>query len=217
LTGRRARAVALAVSLVCLGSPAGHATTMEKVNIAKLMQRSDLILVDQVVRVTDGFDKNNLPFTEVTLRVAEAIKGIAAGDYTFRQFGLVAPKETEGGRTYLGVSPEGWPKFKEGEQTMVFLYPTTSLGFQSTVGLFQGKFQIENDQVFNEIENAGLFDGLSVDPHLLTKEEQKLVGTVRGRCPSETFRGFVRKAVQESWFGQAPANPRVKRDLQSED
>ncbi len=201
---------------MCIGAPAGHATTMEKVNIAKLMQRSDLILVGRVVRVIDGLDGDNLPFTEVTLRVAEAIKGSAENDYTFRQFGLVAPKEMEG-RTYLGVSPEGWPKFKEGEQALVFLYPTTTLGFQSTVGLIQGKFRIEDDQIFNEIENVGLFDGVSVDPKLLTKEERKMIGTVRGRYPSVTFRGFVRKAVQEGWFGQAPANPRVRRDLQSED
>jgi hypothetical protein len=123
----------------------------------------------------------------------------------------------DGGRVYLGTSPEGWPAFETGEQAVVFLYATTSLGFQSTVGLFQGKFRIENGQAFNAIENAGLFDDLAVDRSLMSKEEQKMVGAGRGRCVTETFLGFVRKAVDEGWFGQTPSASKGKRGPRSED
>jgi hypothetical protein len=188
---------------------------MEKMNIARLMQHSDLILVGQVLRVTDGFGENRLPYTEVTIHVIEPIKGSAGGNYTFRQFGLASPRAMDGGRTYLGMSPDGWPTFEPGEHVVVFLYPTTALGFQSTVGLLQGKFRIENSRVFNAIENAGLFDGLSVDPALLAPGEKKMVGSARGRCDSEAFFGFVRKAVQEGWFG--PSGSKAPRGIRNED
>ena len=191
---------ALTVCLVFLGALAVHGTTLEKMNVAKLIQNSELILVGDIVNLTDGFNGNNLPYTEITLRVREAIKGSAGGLYTFRQFGLMAPRDMGDGRVYVGVSPAGWPKFRTGEEVMVFLYTTTSLGFQSSAGLMQGKFNIQDSQLFNEINNIGLFQDVAVDPALLTEEEQKMLDAAQGKCPAETFRGFVRKAVQQNWF-----------------
>jgi hypothetical protein len=190
----------LTVCFVFLGAVTGHSTTVERMNVEKLVQYSELILVGQVVSVTDGFDGNNIPYTQVTLQVGETLKGNVGGNYTFRQFGLMAPRAMPNGRVYVGVSPDGWPKFREGEQVMVFLHATTALGFQSSAGLLQGKFNIKGSQVFNEINNMGLFEGVSIDPGLLTEEEQKMLESTQGTYPEETFRGFVRKAVDQDWF-----------------
>jgi hypothetical protein len=205
---------ALTVCFALLNVPTGHGTTVEKMNVAKLIEYSELILVGQVAGVTDGFDGNNLPYTEVTLQVAEAIKGTAGGNYTFRQFGLMAPRDLGDGRTYVGVSPDGFPRFKVGEQVIVFLHARTALGFQSSAGLLQGKFLVENSQVFNGINNAGLFEDIAVDPELLTDAEQKMITKQEGKCPAATFRSFVRKAIEQDIFNPAAPRPDKEPDYE---
>ena len=49
----------------------------------------------------------------------EALKGSVGTTYTFRQFGLTAPRELPDGTTYLGVSPDGWPRFHAASDQIV--------------------------------------------------------------------------------------------------
>ena len=188
------------ICFLSLGLPQVNATTIAKMNVADLTSYGDLIIVAKVLSLTDGFDGNGLPYTEVTVSISETLKGSASGTYSFRQFGLLAPRDMGDGMTYLGVSPAGWPKFEENEEVMVFLHQTTSLGFQSAAGLLQGKFNIKNKQIVNEINNDALFKNVSVDPGLLTEAEQKMLQATQGKCRAETFISFVRKAVDQDWF-----------------
>lgn len=190
----------MTVGFVLCGIAPASATTMEKMNVARLIEHAELILVGRVVSISDGFGANGFPYTEITLEVGEAIRGNTGGTYTFRQFGLARPRDLPDGRTYVGVSPDGWPKFHVGEEVLVFLHARTALDFQSAAGLFQGKFSIENQQVFNELDNLGLFSGVSVDQALLSEKEKKMFRMGRGRFPAETFKTFVRKAVEQDWF-----------------
>lgn len=190
----------LTFSLVVIGVTYVHSTTVKKTNVAKLINLSDFILVGKVVSVTDGFDGNNLPFTEVTVEVSEAVRGNVSVNYTFRQFGLLAPRDLGNGKTYVGVSPDGWPKFRVGEEVMLFLPQPSSIGLCTTIGLFQGKFNIANGQLVNEIDNMGLFEDVSVDPGSLSEAEEKMLQMKKGKIPAETFTSFVRKAVENNWF-----------------
>ena len=205
----------LAVCVVLAAAFPARATTIQRMNIAKLIENSDLIVSGSVVALADGFDTNNLPYTEITLQIDDAVKGAPGGStYTFRQFGLMAPKVMPNGQVYVGVSPDGWPHFELGEAVIVFLHPRTSLGFQSAAGLVQGKFTIRDDFVRNDLDNVGLFAGLSIDTSKMTEAEIKMTRMSRGRCSAQTFKGFVRKAVAEGWFvqndGKLPGG--VKRD-----
>jgi hypothetical protein len=112
----------------------------------------------------------------------------------------MAPRDMGGGRTYLGVSPDGFPRFVPGEDVVVFLFKKTSMGFQSAAGLFQGKFTVKGHELTNDINNADLFKGVSVSPSLLTPAEQKMLASKDGPLDTELFKGFVKKAVQQSWF-----------------
>ena len=190
----------LALFLVSFGALSVNGTSIEKMNLEKLIYHGEKILVGKVLSVTDGFDGNNLPYTEVTIMVTDKVKGNAGTTYTFRQFGLLAPRDMGDDTTYLGVSPAGWPKFVKDEEVMVFLHQTTSLGFQSSAGLLQGKFNIKDKQIVNEINNVGLFENVSIDPGLLTDAEQKMLQATQGKCPAETFISLVRKAVDQNWF-----------------
>lgn len=200
---RKLNALILGVVMVaCLAAVVHNveATSVKKMTVADLVNYGDKIIAGRVTVVTDGFDANNLPYTEVTIAVNESLKGNVSGNYTFRQFGLTKPRDMGNGRTFLGVSPDGFPRFTPGEDVVVFLFATTSMGFQSTAGLMQGKFTVSGRGVANDINNLGLFTDLNLNPAQLSSAEQKMLESKEGPLNTELFKGFVKKAVQQSWF-----------------
>lgn len=190
-----------ALMVVCLAATfhSADATSVKKMTVANLIHYGDKIIAGRVTSVTDGFDAKNLPYTDVTVAVNESLKGNANGNYTFRQFGLLAPRQV-GGRTYVGVSPDGFPRFAPGEDVVVFLYKKTPLGFQSSAGLMQGKFTVSGHTMTNDVNNLGLFKGITVNQSQLTPAEKKMLAMESGPLDTELFKGFVKKAVQQNWF-----------------
>lgn len=176
-----------------------HATSVKQMNVADLINYGDKIIAGRVTAVSDGFDSNNLPYTDVTVAISESLKGNAKGYYTFRQFGLAEPRDLGNGRTYVGVSPDGFPRFRPGEDVVVFLFKKTSLGFQSAAGLMQGKFTVSGDKLTNDVNNMGLFKDVTANASM-SPAEQKMLTTHDGPIDAELFKGFVKKAVEQSWF-----------------
>ena len=196
---RAAIAVAVVSSFLFGTAPDTSATTMLPQNVVDLIDHSERILVGEVVSLHDGFDRNGLPYTEVSIRVDESIRGANGGTYTFRQFGLLEPRREADGTTNLMVSPQGWPTFRAAEQVMVFLYrPAPESGLQTTVGLLQGKFSIENGTITNAIGNVNVFHDVEFAGSVLSSEEQRLVRSPRA-MPAESFVSMVRRAVEERW------------------
>lgn len=189
------------VMVACLAATfhTAEATTVKKMTVANLIHYGDKIIAGRVTAVTDGFNAQNLPYTDVTVAVSETLKGTANGSYTFRQFGLAAPREI-GGRTYVGVSPDGFPRFTVGEDILVFLFKKTPAGFQSAAGLMQGKFTVSGRTLANDVNNLGLFKDITVNQSALTPDEQKMLATESGPLDTELFKGFVKKAVQQGWY-----------------
>jgi hypothetical protein len=190
----------LVVAVLAMTFHAADATSVKKMTVADLVRLGDKIIAGRVTAVTDGFTAQGLPYTDVTVAVSESLKGNVTGYYTFRQFGLAQPRELGNGRTYVGVSPDGFPRFRTDEDVLLFLYKKTAAGFQSSTGLMQGKFTVAGRQLINDINNAGLFANVNVDPVMLTPAEQKMLSSTEGPVDNELFKGFVRKAVQQNWF-----------------
>ncbi|PTL84874.1 hypothetical protein [Vitiosangium sp. GDMCC 1.1324] len=193
------------VLLACLlFSVDASASSARKRNLVELIQESDSILVGAVQNITDGIDARGVPYTEVTLRVDEKLRGKhEGGTYTFRQFGLRAPRKMSNGRTLMAVTPDGWSRYVKDERVVMFLYaPARITGLQTTVGLQQGKLRISNNRVLNAADNEGLFDGVIVSPSLLKQEEASMLATKRGAVDAEAFLGLVRRAVKENWVSQ---------------
>jgi hypothetical protein len=164
-----------------------------------LLGHSDAIVAGQVVSVVDGFDSRGLPYTEVTLKVADTIRGAKAETYTFRQFGLDKPRKLANGRTYLG-RPAGWPVWRKDETAIVFMYSKArSTGFQTTVGLGHGKVSTANGVALNGYENADLFKGVKVNRGLLSTDEQQMFATKKGPVDADTFTRFLHRAVDGNW------------------
>jgi hypothetical protein len=175
----RAQSLLKKVSIAFAGlaiATCAHAMKLKSQNLQQLTQESQSIIAGEVVKVVDGFDSHNRPYTEVTINVASSVKGNHKEDstFTFRQFGLTKPRSMGNGKVYLGVSPEGFAKWHEGEQVVAFMYkPASITGFQTTAGMAQGKFIINDGKVSNQFANAGLFD--NIETSSLTDEEANLI------------------------------------------
>jgi hypothetical protein len=186
--------------LVLLAIPlAASATSMRAQNIVDLVDLSERIMVGRVIDLRDGFDGRGMPYTEVTLEVTDSIRGANGATYTFRQFGLLEPKDLGDGRTSLAVSPDGWPRFRQDEDVMVFMYrPASQTGLQTTVGLLQGKFSIVDGKVVNGVDNLNVFHEVAVDESRLDPRERRLMADP-GAMPADAFVGLVRRAVENRW------------------
>jgi hypothetical protein len=181
-------------------APAFGATVLHR-NVVDLIELSDIIVTGTVQQVTDGFDQNGVPYTEITMQVDESIRGSENGLYTFRQFGLLQPRDMGNGRINLNTTLDGWPNYKLGQEVILFLYRAAPLtGFRTTVGLLQGKFDATGEMLTNAINNRGLFTNMNVDPQLLSAAERKLVESNEGPMNRETFVTFVRKVVEQGWI-----------------
>jgi hypothetical protein len=169
-------------------------------NIVELLTQSNDIVVGRVDSVTDGIDDRGIPYTEVTLRISETIRGGLSGDYKFRQFGLLSPRLTADGTRKMMPSPPGFPKYAPGEDVALFLRPSAAwTGFRMPAGVTHGKFTIAAGRVENGMGNAGLFRDVRIDQALVTDLDKRLLTTASGPVNPDAFLSFVRRAVQERW------------------
>jgi len=176
-------------------------TSTRQLNLVDLVGQSQLILHGTVKSVTDGIDSRGIPYTEVTIRVAEALRGDIKGEYTFRQFGLLKPRAMGNGTVNLMVTPAGWATYTKGEETILFLYKRAAwTGLQTTVGLGQGKFKVQMAGAMNQMRNAGLFQNVAIDSSLLGSREQRALLTQKGAVNVNAFVSLVRQAVQGKWI-----------------
>jgi hypothetical protein len=169
-------------------------------NIVDLIADSETIFRGQVKEVTDGFE-NGVPYTQVTMVVSEKIRGNAGEEFTFRQFGLKAPRSMGNGKVYLGTTPEGWAKYSVGDDAMMFMYERASMtGLQTTVGLGQGKVMFQGGNAISQAGNEGLFGNVDVNANLLNEKDKRLLATKKGAVNAEGFQSFVRRAVNGRWI-----------------
>lgn len=184
-----------------MASTLASATTFQKeANIIDLINQSELILRGNVTSVKDGIDDRGIPYTEVKLHVTEAVRGQVNGDYTFRQFGLLKPRDMGNGTVNLMVTPAGWATYTKGEETILFLRQHASwTGLQTTAGLGHGKFKVAMASATNQANNAGLFKNVVINPSLLGTREQRAMLTGKGPVNVNAFMSLIRQAVQNQW------------------
>jgi hypothetical protein len=196
--------LAVVTAAALFGAPAAHAVKLKQQNLTRLIADADQIVAGKVTRVVDGVSPGGLPYTEITIAVADSAKGELRGGkrYTFRQFGLLEPRKMPNGRTLVAVTPEGFPQWRQGEQVVAFLYrPASRTGLQTTAGLAQGKLNVLNGRVANEFNNLGLFEGVQISDDLLTEKERAMLKS-QGPVDAATFVGLVGRAVTENWVAR---------------
>ena len=191
--------MAAVMSLALVSAPA-RATTVKPMSVVDLLDHAQTIVAGQVTNVADGFDSRGVPYTEVTLKVSDSIRGPKGATYTFRQFGLAEQRTMPDGRVHLGGRPAGWPTWRAGESAIVFLYPKAKhTGLQTTVGLGYGKLSVGNGSAVNAHDNATLFANMTVNRTLLDTAEREMVDTKHGPVNEHTLRKFLHRAVDGNW------------------
>lgn len=186
------------IALIWSSIPA-QATTVRPMNIVDMVNHSETIMAGRVESVVDGFNASGMPYTEVTIRVIERFRGANDSTFTFRQFGLSAPRTLPNGKVYLGGRPEGWPTWNVGEVSLLFLSQKARVtGFQTTVGLGYGKLGMGNGVAVNAYDNVGLFSNVEVDRAKLSADENRMFDAKNGPVNADTLRNFVRRLVNEN-------------------
>jgi hypothetical protein len=196
--------IGIAGLCLLLASASAFATVqMRDTNLVELVAKSELILRGTVKSVSDGVDASGFPYTEVTVHVAEAIRGEVGSEYTFRQFGLLKPRSMGNGLVNLVVTPAGWTTYEKGEDAILFLNRHAKYtGLQTTVGLGRGKFRISMAGASNNANNSGLFDHVKVEPNLLVPSDRRMMSSKAGAVNTQAFVSLVRKAVKDRWVEQ---------------
>jgi hypothetical protein len=207
----RLRFTTIAAALIALGAawlagPPSFALSTNPFTVADLIRQADQIVAGTVTAVSEGTDGRGLPYTQVELKVAESIRGNARGTMTFRQFGLQTPRAAANGRTFIGVVA-GMPRYAKDQQVLLFLSRTSTIGFRTTLGLEQGRFELRGGNAHNGANNAGLFRGVDLSSRTLSSKEKFLAATDQGALNADTFLALVRRAVNESWFVQPTVDP----------
>jgi hypothetical protein len=201
---------------VALAGTRAMALSLVEKNVVDLLRESDTIAVGTIEKLSDGVDDRGIPYTEVTLKVSESIRGALPDTYTFRQFGLLKPRPTPDGTMVMMPAPEGFPRYASGERVLLFLYPQARrTGLRTTAGLIQGKFALGPGLAVNGTGNEGLFRNVRLDQGLAEESDKRMLATRSGAVNPDAFLRFLRRAVQGRWVEtgrlKSPQTPAVKQ------
>ena len=129
----------LAVALAIVAGIAGSSPAMDvrRLGFDEVVERADCIVHGTVSSVASGRDEAGIPATWVTLAVAECLKGGTGPSLTLKQVGVQEPM-ADG--TLLRIP--GLPRYRAGDEVVLFLHAPSGRGFTSPVGLGQGVYRI---------------------------------------------------------------------------
>jgi hypothetical protein len=194
----------LVLGLAALCAPQAQASQLVPQNLAQMIKVSDLIVIGEVSKLSDGID-DGVPYTEVTLKVKGSIKRDLAANssYSFRQYGLLKPRKMADGRYLLPSKIEGMPTWTMGEKVTAFLNkPATRTGLTTPVGLAQGKLTAGGANSANSFNNRGLFAGMKVEPGVLSVNETAMLASKGGPVQTGVLLQLVKRAVKEQWIAK---------------
>lgn len=106
--------------------------------LRQVIAASGFIFSGQVINVRSEREAaTGFIVTHTTVAVQDAVRGANAKHFTFTQYG--------GSYQGLNVFVADMSYFAAGEEVVAFLYPTSTLGLTSPVGVTEGKFTIQRD------------------------------------------------------------------------
>jgi len=191
-------ALVAALGLAAISAPS-YATSVMPLTVVDLLAHSQTIVAGQVQSVTDGFDARGLPYTEVTIKVADTIRGQKAETYTFRQFGLDKPRKLANAAHTSPARPAG----RHGARTKPPSCSSTPRHVRPACrprsAWAMGSSASPTAVAMNGYDNAGLFSGVQANRGLLTTAEQAMLETKKGPVDADTLRRFLHRAVDGNW------------------
>lgn len=139
----RALLVLALVACLVTGIRPAEAVVVYPCSLLDLCDRAGVIAIGRCTAVREGTDRRTgLPVRQVTLRLRDVLKAKGTGltlgalkrrgALTFNQFNSPSLR---------GCDAEP-PNYRPGQDVMVFLAPTSKIGFTAPIGMWQGKFDV---------------------------------------------------------------------------
>ena len=179
------------VAVVTFCASLGEASLIRPVNLEQMTARADRIFSGRCVSVHAARDPElGQMVTYATFKVERAVKGEIRGAVTIKMLGA------EGSGAVAGRGVDGLPRFRKGEEVILFLYGDSARGLTSPVGFGQGKFVLIEDKegrrlAINQFGNRNLFRDLSPETeHRLGASAKRWRG--RGGVPPDALLDAVR-------------------------
>lgn len=181
------------LALLMFGASMATATSVQKFSLQELTKRSSAIVM---AKVEDSYSRweNKEIYTYSTLRVLDHVKGMKGQTtVTIRQLG---------GRVddIESIVP-GMPKFRMGEEVVVFLTQKDAAGYPWVMGLEQGKYTVTSDAKGNKSVRNELGDLI----RLLPDGKLDKSPTVATELPLGAFLDRIKTDLNES--GKVQVDP----------
>lgn len=185
------RGFPVVVCLAALTCLPVSATKIRPLNLEQMVDRAERIFEGRCVETHDEFDPRLGASLQVaTFRIDRRLKGDLGRTITLRFYGAAS------GRRIPGV-----PRFRDGEELILFLAGDSRLGLTSPVGLAQGKFVVGTDKKGRRIASNGFGNG-QLFRNLSPEVESRLGPTAALRrgpaLPAETLVQLVHRLHAES-------------------
>jgi hypothetical protein len=144
------RSVSFVLALMLLAGEFAYSTTVQRLELEELVKKAHHIVVGKVRNSTTHWSNNGkLILTDYAVEVEENIKG---------QSSRLLQVTTIGGKIGdLELNVSGMPSFQKDES--VLLFTESSGSYEVVLGLGQGKFHLENGEVFNDVAALSFPDG----------------------------------------------------------
>jgi len=167
----------LTLALAVTPTPASQ---VRPVNLEQMTERAATIFAGRCLETTVALDPEvGLEVTTATFEVHRTVKGQLGSTVVVRMVGGEDRRARE--------SIAGMPRFRPGDEVVLFLYAPSALGLSSPVGLGQGRFAVITDKqgrkiAVNDLDNRNLRRRLSsqartdLGPALEQWKERKAVG-----------------------------------------
>ena len=162
--------ILLCVVVASLASQPLSGGLVRQCSLTTLATRATTILRGRCLRVTAVRDATPVPYIEYTFDVLEALKGCRGDDdkvlttIVFRHVSdRLAQERPDGFR--VAALRLGVPRYRKGEEVVLFLTGESHLGLCSPLGLAQGVFRVHRQDglatLKNDCANRGLFSGMT--------------------------------------------------------
>lgn len=128
----------LPLLLILWCSPAISPAQTRPLSLQEMVATSGFIFSGKVITLQSARDAaTGFIVTCATVAVQDAVRGVTGDHFIFKQYG--------GSYQGLNVFVADMSYFSVGEEVVAFLYPISTLGLTSPLGVAEGKWTIERD------------------------------------------------------------------------
>lgn len=144
--------VRLAAASLFLAWLPAHATSVLPLYLDEVIDQSTTAFQGTVTETHSARDPmTHDVVTYTTFTVSDVLKGSVPATYTIKQIGGTLPAEK------IIFRVPGVPRFKVGQEYVVFMAGVSAEGFSSPIGLAQGRFTVTQDAKGRHVGNGSDF------------------------------------------------------------